>query len=188
MSQAGQEIAELKVPANREYILAIKRLTASLGCCLGLSLDALDDLSIAMAQASEKTIGACDQIWGADNACLKVSFTTRADKLEIKIKGSPLHFCETDSIALSQENDLAHLQALHAKQIQKLISENLVLATSAPVFDKNFLPSEFEENFEDIPLDLGLNFLRLFVDDLKYRVNAGPSLQLVITKKIFRGE
>ena len=72
---APEFLAELKVPALAEFIPAAKRVGATLGSALGFSLEEIDELAIAIAQACDSTIEACGEIWGeASGATLKLSY------------------------------------------------------------------------------------------------------------------
>ena len=68
-------LAELKIPAQAEFIPAAKRVGATLGSTLGFTLEEIDELSIAIAQACDSTIEACEEIWGdGSGAMLKLSY------------------------------------------------------------------------------------------------------------------
>lgn len=81
MDTASPEfLAELKVPAETGFIPAAKRLGATLGATVGFSLEEIDELAIAIAQACDSTIEACEEIWGEHSgATLKLTYG-RTDK------------------------------------------------------------------------------------------------------------
>jgi serine/threonine-protein kinase RsbW len=70
---ASSGITELKIPAQTEFIGLAKRVASSLGGLLGFSLDEIDELSMAVAQACGSAIEAADEAWGP-GASLKLSF------------------------------------------------------------------------------------------------------------------
>jgi anti-sigma regulatory factor (Ser/Thr protein kinase) len=81
-------LAELKVPADAEFIPAAKRLGASLGAQLGFSLDEIDELAIAVAQACDSTIVACGEIWGeGSGATMKLSYAKTDRGIAVEVEG-----------------------------------------------------------------------------------------------------
>ncbi|HEX6350762.1 MAG TPA: hypothetical protein VF160_15405 [Candidatus Dormibacteraeota bacterium] len=84
----GQFLAELKVPADPEFIPAAKRLGASLGAQLGFSLEEIDELCIAVAQACDSTIDACAEIWGDESdATMKLSYARTDRGIAVEVEG-----------------------------------------------------------------------------------------------------
>jgi anti-sigma regulatory factor (Ser/Thr protein kinase) len=84
----GEFLAELKLPAEPEYISAAKRVASCLGSTLGFSLEELDDLSIAIAQACDSTIEACADIWGpSSGAQIKVSYGKTEKGIAVEVEG-----------------------------------------------------------------------------------------------------
>src|SRR5215510_14185792 len=58
------QLAELKIPAQGEFIGLAKRVATSLGGQLGFSLDDIYDLGIAVTQACGSVIEAAEEAWG----------------------------------------------------------------------------------------------------------------------------
>lgn len=84
---AKEFLAELRVPAERGFITAAKRVGACLGADCGFSLEEIDELNIAIAQACENTIDACEDIWGeASGATLALKYgrTERGMAVEVE--------------------------------------------------------------------------------------------------------
>ncbi len=79
------QLAELKIPAQGEFIGLAKRVATSLGGQLGFSLDEIDDLGIAVTQACGSVIEAADDAWGP-GATLKLSFGPNARGLAVDIE------------------------------------------------------------------------------------------------------
>ena len=80
-------LAELKIPAERDFITAAKRVGACLGADLGFTLEEIDDLNIAIAQACENTIDACEDIWGPESGAtlnLQYGHTGRGISVEVE--------------------------------------------------------------------------------------------------------
>lgn len=69
------QLAELKIPAREEFIGLAKRAATSLGGMLGFSLEDIDELSIAVAQACGSAIDTAEERWGSA-ATLKLTFSS----------------------------------------------------------------------------------------------------------------
>jgi hypothetical protein len=76
----GEFLAELKVPADPEFISAAKRVGACLGSQLGFSIEEIDELGIAIVQACDSTIEACEEIWGEGSGATITLKYGRTDK------------------------------------------------------------------------------------------------------------
>jgi anti-sigma regulatory factor (Ser/Thr protein kinase) len=76
----GEFLAELKVPAEPEFISAAKRVGTCLGSQLGFSIEEIDELGIAIAQACDSTIEACEEIWGENSGATITLKYGRTDK------------------------------------------------------------------------------------------------------------
>lgn len=82
---ARVQLAELKVPAQSEFIGLAKRVATSLGGQLGFSLDEIDELGIAVTQACGSVIEAADEAWGP-GATLKLSFGPNQRGLAVDVE------------------------------------------------------------------------------------------------------
>ena len=84
-------LAELKVPAQPAFIPVAKMVAASLGGQLGFSLEEIDELKIAVAQACDSTIQEAEDMWGRDGATLKLAYssTERGITVDVEAIGSP---------------------------------------------------------------------------------------------------
>src|SRR5438105_7282352 len=78
-------MAELKLAAQPEMIATAKRTATSLGSMLGFSLEDLDELNIAVAQACDSAIEAGREAWG-EEATLKLSFFSTEKGLEVEVQ------------------------------------------------------------------------------------------------------
>ena len=79
------QLAELKIPAQGEFIGLAKRVATSLGGQLGVSLDEIDDLGIAVTQACGSVIEAAEEAWGP-GATLKLSFGPNERGLAVDVE------------------------------------------------------------------------------------------------------
>src|SRR5437660_3688406 len=78
-------MAELKLAAQPEMIATAKRTATSLGSMLGFSLEDLDELNIAVAQACDSAIEAGREAWG-EEATLKLTFWSTDRGLEVEVQ------------------------------------------------------------------------------------------------------
>src|SRR5713226_6219610 len=85
-SPRGALISELKIPARAPFVMVAKRAAGALGSAAGFSLEGIDDLNIAVAQACEKAIAAADRMWGGNDAVLKLSFHLVEGGMEVEVK------------------------------------------------------------------------------------------------------
>jgi anti-sigma regulatory factor (Ser/Thr protein kinase) len=85
---ARNTVAELKIPAQAEFINVAKRVASSLGGKMGFSLEDLDELNIAVTQACDSAIEAGNETWGG-GASLKLvySATSRGMEVEVEVLG-----------------------------------------------------------------------------------------------------
>jgi hypothetical protein len=78
-------LAELKLLAQPEMISTAKRTASSLGSLVGFSLEDIDELVIAVAQACDSAIEAGWEAWGED-ATLKLTFWQNDRGLEVEVQ------------------------------------------------------------------------------------------------------
>ena len=78
-------LAELKLLALPEMISTAKRTASSLGSVVGFSLEDIDELNIAVAQACDSAIEAGRDAWG-DEATLKLTFWSTDRGMEVEVQ------------------------------------------------------------------------------------------------------
>jgi anti-sigma regulatory factor (Ser/Thr protein kinase) len=78
------QLAELKIPAQGEFVGVAKRVATSLGGLLGFSLEDIDEVAIAVAQACSSLIQAADEAWGP-GATLKLNFARTERGIEFEV-------------------------------------------------------------------------------------------------------
>ncbi|HEY8681493.1 MAG TPA: hypothetical protein VIN01_10615 [Candidatus Dormibacteraeota bacterium] len=83
--QTRKPLAELKLLAQPEMISTAKRTASSLGSLVGFSLEDIDELNIAVAQACDSAIVAGKEAWG-DDATLKLTFWSTDRGLEVEVQ------------------------------------------------------------------------------------------------------
>jgi hypothetical protein len=78
-------LAELKLLAHPEMISTAKRTASSLGSHVGFSLEDIDELNIAVAQACDSAIAAGLEAWG-EEAGLKLTFWSTDRGMEVEVQ------------------------------------------------------------------------------------------------------
>jgi len=81
-------LAELKIPAEHEFVGVAKAVGSRLGSRLGFSLENLDELAIAVTQACESVIDAGEQTWG-QGASLKLTYSQTERGLAFEVQALP---------------------------------------------------------------------------------------------------
>src|ERR1700704_1685706 len=86
--------------------MVAKRAASALGSTAGFSLDGIDDLNIAVAQACEKAIAAGDRMWGPGNGVLKLIFRIVDGGMEVDVRNLPARLATAEAIAVRREIEL----------------------------------------------------------------------------------
>lgn len=80
--------SELRLPADRRYVIVAKRAAAGFAAVAGLDVEALDDLVIAVAQACENAIILTERAAGPGNGHIKLLFNLADSSLDIDVRSS----------------------------------------------------------------------------------------------------
>ena len=86
-SDMGGRVTELRLPADRDYIVVAKRSAAAVGSVAGFDMDAIDDLTIAVAQAVENAIG-CLERSGVLTGQVRIAFKLGVRGLEVNVRST----------------------------------------------------------------------------------------------------
>ena len=78
-------LTELKIPAHADFIPVAKRVASTLGGQLGFSIEELDELKIAVAQACDSAIETAAEHWG-DSGSLKLSYSSTPRGIEVEVQ------------------------------------------------------------------------------------------------------
>ena len=87
------EISELRLPADRAYVVVAKRAAGAIGSVAGFDLDAVDDLTIAVAQAFENAIS-CLERSGFLTGQVRISFKHDRRGLDVRVRSTVGHDAE----------------------------------------------------------------------------------------------
>src|SRR3979409_1532096 len=98
-ARAPALVSDLKLPARAGFVIGAKRAASALGSTAGFSLEGIDDLNIAVAQACEKAIAAGDRLWGSGNGVLKIVFRMVDGGMEVDVRNLPARLASADVIA-----------------------------------------------------------------------------------------
>lgn len=103
VSDGMGQTTELRLPADREHILVAKRAAAAIGSLASFGMDAIDDLSIAVAQACENAIG-CLERSGAIAGQVRIVFKLTHSGLEVNVRSSVSREAELEARRLRAES------------------------------------------------------------------------------------
>jgi hypothetical protein len=118
---AKRNLAELKIPASPAFIPVAKRVASTLGSQLGLSLMDLDELAIALTQASDSAIAASGELGG--NAQLKFTYFATKRALEVDIDLIPATEHHAVPMPKVEAEANAELQRLAYEMIRMFVDD-----------------------------------------------------------------
>jgi serine/threonine-protein kinase RsbW len=80
-------ISELRLPADRAYVVVAKRAAGAIGTVAGFDLDDIDDLTIAVAQAFENAVS-CLERSGVLTGHVRIAFKHHVRGLEVTVRST----------------------------------------------------------------------------------------------------
>jgi hypothetical protein len=116
-----RDLAELKIPASTAFIPVAKRVAATLGGQLGLSLVDLDELSIALTQACDSAIAAAANLDGPADLKLNYFATNRALVVDVDLVSADGHL--KAAVAGPDPEAEAELQRLAYEMIRCFVDD-----------------------------------------------------------------
>ena len=87
LDSAMGTVSELRLPADREHILVAKRAAGAFGSLAGFDMDAIDDLTIAVAQACENAVR-CLEHSGSIAGQVRIVFKMSDTGLEVTVRST----------------------------------------------------------------------------------------------------
>jgi anti-sigma regulatory factor (Ser/Thr protein kinase) len=191
-SQRGALVSELKIPAQAPFVMVAKRAAAALGSTAGFSLEDIDDLNIAVAQACEKAIVAGDRMWGPGNGVLKLSFRMVDGGMEVEVRNLPARVSSTEELALRREIELQRRSESLRRTALRLSQEVEIERTERARVQREAARLQREAHRAsprpgqpDAEVDLdevAVNMIRMFVDELRYNVDSHGSMRMRMVK------
>jgi anti-sigma regulatory factor (Ser/Thr protein kinase) len=152
--------SELRIPADPAYIVVAKRAAAGFAYIAGFGVEAIDDLCIAVAQACENAIS-CASRAGTEPAQVRLVFKLQDQRLDVQVLSS----CQRATVSG---------QATPRPEPAK------VPEPSTAVTAEQKRAAELQQAHVQ---DLALRMMGLFVDDMRYRVDAQTgTLRVRMTK------
>ena len=79
-------LAELKIPVHEDFIPVAKMVAATLGGLLGFSLEEVDELKIAVAQAFDSIQEEAEQLWGAEDTLLRLVYGSTGGGITVDVE------------------------------------------------------------------------------------------------------
>src|SRR3984893_18505950 len=116
-------VSELKIPAQAAFVMVAKRAASALGSTAGVSLEGIDDLNIAVAQACEKAIAAGDKMWGPGNGVLKLVFRMVDGGMQVDVRNLPARLASPDAAAARREVELERRAESLRRTAERLTQE-----------------------------------------------------------------
>ncbi len=189
--RGAELVSELKIPAQAAFVVVAKRAASALGSTAGFSLEGIDDLNIAVAQACEKAIAAGDRMWGPGNGVLKLIFRMVDGGMEVDVRNLPARLATAEVAAARREMELERRAETLRRTAQRLSQEVEVERTERVRAQREAHqltrrakasqagePGVSEADLEDV----AVNMIRLFVDELRYNVDSRGSMRMRMVK------
>ena len=191
-------VTELKIPAQAQYVIVAKRAAGAVASAAGFGLHDIDDLNIAVAQACEKAIAAGSRLWGHGEGVLKITFAMVDGGMEVEVKSLPSRGGIGDeemvrresmlereaekmrrtAAVLSREVEVERAQRQRAeREADRLRASRPPATMGTPAPDGEAITGRQLE-------DVAVNMIRLFVDELRYNVDARGSMRMRMVKYV----
>ena len=112
------QVSELRLPADRDYLLVAKRAASAIGTVAGFDMDAIDDLTIAVSQAYENAIS-CLESSGFLTGQVRLVFKHDKHGLEVTVRSS-----------VNRETEIAAREKVTAHAVQAAAASGLDAAAT----------------------------------------------------------
>jgi hypothetical protein len=182
-------VTELKIPAQAPFVLVAKRAAGALASCAGFGLHDIDDLNIAVAHACQKAIAGGDRLWGPGNGILKLTFRIVDGGIEVEVKSLPNRAALADDESLRREGELereAEAMREAAVQLSREVAVEREQRRRAELAVERLAArqSDSDDMSERQREEVAVNIIRLFVDELRYNVDAHGSMRMRMVKHV----
>ena len=144
--------SELRIPADPQYILVAKRAAAAFGSVAGFGVEAVDELSIAIAQACENAISLATCVMGAGRGQVRILFSVDQEaRLDVDVR----------TVFGRAEEGAAEVQRAQVEVTRRGPGVPAAAARAQrEALDRQLAAA-----------DMALRLMGLFVDDCRYRVD-----------------
>jgi serine/threonine-protein kinase RsbW len=99
--------SELRLPADAAYIVVAKRAASAFAAVAGFDVEAVHDLTIAVAQACENAIACAERAGGAGGGQIRLAFTVEGARIEVQVQST----CTAQAIARAAAQQRAAAKA-----------------------------------------------------------------------------
>jgi hypothetical protein len=149
-------VSELRIPADPQYIVVAKRAASAFGSVAGFGVEAIDELSIAIAQACENAIGLAECVMGVrGRGQVRILFSVEQDgKLDVDVR----------TVFGRAEEGAAEVQRASVEVTRRPVGAP-ERRPAMRVSDREALQRQLAS------ADMALRLMGLFVDDCFYRVD-----------------
>jgi anti-sigma regulatory factor (Ser/Thr protein kinase) len=116
--------SELRLPADPAYIVVAKRAASAFAAVAGFDVEAVHDLTIAVAQACENAIACAVRVGGVSEGQIRLSFTVEGARLEVQVLSS----CAREVVArAAAQRQLAVAEAVDRERQEVADATDLAL-------------------------------------------------------------
>jgi anti-sigma regulatory factor (Ser/Thr protein kinase) len=95
--------SELRLPADPAYIVVAKRAASAFAAVAGFDVEAVHDLTIAVAQACENAIACAARAGGLGVGQIRLTFAVEGTRLEVQVQSS----CTRQALAAAAQERVA---------------------------------------------------------------------------------
>jgi anti-sigma regulatory factor (Ser/Thr protein kinase) len=118
-TEVSTATSELRVPADRRYVVVAKRAAAGFAAVAGLDVEALDDLVIAVAQACENAISLAERAAGTGCGQIRLAFSLADRALEVRVS-SHLSRSELEAASLRRAAAVQAAREARAREAEEM--------------------------------------------------------------------
>jgi anti-sigma regulatory factor (Ser/Thr protein kinase) len=116
--------SELRLPADPAYIVVAKRAASAFAAVAGFDVEAVHDLTIAVAQACENAIACAVRVGGEGVGQIRLTFIVEGERLEVQVHSS----CAREVVARSAAaRKVAVAQAVERERQEVAAATDLAL-------------------------------------------------------------
>jgi anti-sigma regulatory factor (Ser/Thr protein kinase) len=115
--------SELRLPADPAYIVVAKRAASAFAAVAGFDVEAVHDLTIAVAQACENAITCAERVGGVGDGQIKLTFAVEGARLEVQVQSS----CSRQVVAQAAARQLAAAEAAQREAGELAAATDLAL-------------------------------------------------------------
>ena len=116
--------SELRLPADPAYIVVAKRAASAFAVVAGFDVEAVHDLTIAVAQACENALACTARVGGTGVGQIRLTFILEGERLEVQVQSSCAREVVAQAAAARQR---AAVQAVERERQEVAAATDLAL-------------------------------------------------------------